>query len=121
MKSEYGSFMDFLRDYEGIIVQVAADPPVMGVAAEIKNLRYEKTGGVREVGTPDAIHLASALALDSDQPEAYYNLGFLYYERGDAGRGRGRGRLSLRAGPLQPTGQHDRRERRHQRRRHPHP
>jgi predicted nucleic acid-binding protein len=65
VKSHYGSFTDFLRDYEGIIVQVAADPAVMVLAAEIKNLHYEKTGGVRDVGTPDAIHLASALSLDS--------------------------------------------------------
>jgi hypothetical protein len=63
VKSSYERFVDFLNDYEGIINQVAADPSVMYVAAEIKDLRYQKSGGIREVGTLDAIHLASALAL----------------------------------------------------------
>lgn len=84
VRSNYGSFTEFLNDYEGIVVQVAADPPIMRVAAEIKNLRYQKSGGVREVGTPDAIHLASALALGDT-----YGVSLTAFHNFDSGKGKG--------------------------------
>lgn len=62
-KSPYGDFSAFLRDFKGALVPVAPDPNVMAVAAELRSLEYEKTGGKRRLQTPDAIHLASALAL----------------------------------------------------------
>lgn len=84
VKSSYGSFTDFLSDYEGIIIQIAADPSVMHVAAEIKDLRYHKSGGIREVGTPDAIHLASALALINT-----YEVSLTAFHTFDNGKGKG--------------------------------
>lgn len=66
VNSAYGSFNDFLNDYGGAIRQVTADPNVMLLASAIRGLTYTKTGGNREMGTPDAIHLASALVLESN-------------------------------------------------------
>ena len=66
ISSCYGDFSEFLAEYSGSVIQVAADPTVMTLASKIKGLTYTKTGGEREVGTPDAIHLASALTLVSD-------------------------------------------------------
>lgn len=64
VNSTYGTFTDFLNEYQGAIIQVSADPNVMQIASEIKSLSYSKTGSKkREIGTADAIHLASALAL----------------------------------------------------------
>ena len=61
---KYGTFSEFLADYEGAIVQVGADPIIMATAAELRNLTYTKgPDGDRPLGTLDAIHLASALAL----------------------------------------------------------
>jgi hypothetical protein len=62
--STYGNFSDFLNDYSGSIRQVIADPNVMLLASAIRGLTYTKTGGIREIGTPDAIHLASAIVME---------------------------------------------------------
>ncbi len=65
--NEYGTFTDFLKDYSGAIIQVGADPNVMTLASEIKGITHLKgKDGRREVGTLDAIHLASALCLSAD-------------------------------------------------------
>ncbi|WP_216856352.1 hypothetical protein [Acidisphaera sp. S103] len=64
--AEYGSFSEFLEDYQGSIIPVGADPNVTALAAQIRGLSFVKQGSRREVGTPDAIHLASALALATD-------------------------------------------------------
>jgi hypothetical protein len=67
--STYGTFNEFLADYTGAIVQIGADPNVMMLAAELKNPIYKKDVNAakgREVGTADAIHLATALALTAD-------------------------------------------------------
>ena len=61
--AKYGDFSSFLRDFKGAVVPVTPDPNVMAVAAELRSLEYTKTGGTRKLATPDAIHLASALAL----------------------------------------------------------
>jgi predicted nucleic acid-binding protein len=66
VNSSYGNFSDFLADFGGAIRQVSADPNVMMLASAIRGLTYAKSGGTREVGTPDAIHLASALVLQSN-------------------------------------------------------
>jgi predicted nucleic acid-binding protein len=61
--AQYGTFSDFLRDFKGAFMPVAPDPNVMAVAAELRSLEYRKNTGKRYMHTPDAIHLASALAL----------------------------------------------------------
>ena len=61
--SGYGTFVDFLNDFAGAVIQITADPPIMAMAAELHGHQYSKTGGKRTLGTPDAIHLASAIAL----------------------------------------------------------
>ena len=61
--AKYGDFSSFIRDFKGAVVPVAPDPNVMAVASELRSLRYTKTNGRRLLQTPDAIHLASALAL----------------------------------------------------------
>lgn len=95
VKSSYGSFTDFLSDYEGIIIQIAADPSVMHVAAEIKDLRYHKSGGIREVGTPDAIHLASA-CLDQHVRGVSYSFPHLRQREGQGYAWQGRAATLLR-------------------------
>ncbi len=64
--AEYGTFAEFLDDFQGSIIPIGADPNVMAIAAQIRGLPFVKQGSRREVGTPDAIHLASALVLTSD-------------------------------------------------------
>lgn len=59
----YPDFSAFLRDFRGAVVPIAPDPNIMAVASELRSLIYTKTSGERKLHTPDAIHLASALAL----------------------------------------------------------
>jgi predicted nucleic acid-binding protein len=92
VNSKYGSFGDFLNDFGGSIRQVIADPNVMILASAIRGLTYTKTGGNREMGTPDAIHLASALVLESN-----YGVQVNAFHTFDNGKSRG---LEGRSVPL---------------------
>jgi predicted nucleic acid-binding protein len=56
-------FTEFLRDFSDAVIPVFPDINVMALAAELRSLKYTKTGGERKLGTPDAIHLASAIIL----------------------------------------------------------
>lgn len=60
---EHRSFSSFLADFRGAVIPLAPDPNIMALASELRSLTYTKTGGVRKLHTPDAIHLASAIAL----------------------------------------------------------
>jgi predicted nucleic acid-binding protein len=82
--TEYGTFNDFLDDYNGSIIQIGADPVVMTLAAHIRGLIYTKQGGKREVGTPDAIHLASALVLTAE-----YHVPLTAFHTFDNGKNKG--------------------------------
>jgi hypothetical protein len=84
LASRYGDFNEFLADYAGAVTTIGADPNVMALAADIKNLTYTKTGGTREVGTADAVHLASALALMDD-----YGVPLTIFHTFDNGKGKG--------------------------------
>ena len=55
------------------------DPGLANALTNLGNVRFRR-------GYPEEAeqHYRKALGIDADQPEAYYNLGFLYYERGDA-------------------------------------
>ena len=92
LASPYGDFNEFLADYAGAVTTIGADPNVMSLAADIKNLTYTKTGGTREVGMADAMHLASALALIED-----YGVPLTTFHTFDDGKGKG---LEGRAVPL---------------------
>jgi predicted nucleic acid-binding protein len=59
----HSDFSSFLRDFRSAVVPVSPDPNIMALAAELRGLTYTKTGGSRTLATPDAIHLASAIAL----------------------------------------------------------
>lgn len=59
----FATFMDFLRDYRDAITQVAPDPNIMELAADLHGMKYTKTNGRRKLETPDAIHLATAIFL----------------------------------------------------------
>ncbi|WP_404289309.1 type II toxin-antitoxin system VapC family toxin [Microvirga sp. RSM25] len=61
--STYGTFTEFLRDYSSAVIQITPDPVVMGLASQLRDLRYTKGNGKRKLLTPDAIHLASAITL----------------------------------------------------------
>lgn len=80
----YGNFTSFLNDYQSLIIPIEATPNIMRIAASIKGLVYAKTGGRRVVGTGDAIHLASALALDDT-----YGVGLSKFHTFDAGNSKG--------------------------------
>jgi hypothetical protein len=90
LNSNYGSFSDFLADYTGIIQQVSADPNVMLLASALRGLTYTKTGGKRDLATPDAVHLASALALQSN-----YGVTLDAFHTFDDGKGKGPGGKSI--------------------------
>lgn len=92
VSSTYGSFADFLSEFGGSIRQVGADPNVMMLASAIRGLAYTKSGGSREIGTPDAIHLASALVL-----EGTYGVPISAFHTFDDGKKRG---LEGRSVPL---------------------
>ena len=84
LASPCGDFNEFLADYAGAITTISADPNVMSIAAEIKNLAYTKTDGSREVGTLDAVHLASALTLIDE-----YGVQITAFRTFDNGKGKG--------------------------------
>lgn len=56
-------FDGFMDQWGGGIVPLSPDPNTMRIASELRSAIYTKTGGTRKLGTPDAIHLASALTL----------------------------------------------------------
>jgi predicted nucleic acid-binding protein len=62
--SGFATFRDFLEDYRGAVTQIAPDPNVMEMAGDLHSMKYTKNGGNRILETPDAIHLASAVALE---------------------------------------------------------
>ncbi|WP_448954842.1 type II toxin-antitoxin system VapC family toxin [Labrys neptuniae] len=62
-KSAFGTFPEFLATLKSSVVQVSPDPNIMAVAGQLRSLPYTKGNGQRSLGTPDAIHLATALAL----------------------------------------------------------
>ena len=60
---DHANFSEFLRDFSSAVVPVSPDPNIMAIASELRSLAYIKTGGTRKLHVPDAIHLASAIAL----------------------------------------------------------
>jgi len=62
-KSQVGSFNEFLADFRSAIIPVDPDPNIMIVAGHLRGMEYTKSTGTRTLATPDAIHLATALAL----------------------------------------------------------
>ena len=58
-----GSFEDFLDDFQGAVHMIDANPNVMTRSGRLRDLSYKKGGGVRRLGTADAIILATALYL----------------------------------------------------------
>lgn len=59
----FATFRDFLDDYRDVVIQIAPDPNIMELAADLHGMKYTKTGGERKLETPDAIHLATAILL----------------------------------------------------------
>lgn len=77
-------FIDFLRDYSSCIVQIGADPIVMGIAADLKSLPYKFGSANRRLMTPDAIHLATVLTLKDA-----YNVEIDAFHTFDKGKAKG--------------------------------
>ena len=61
----FSSFSHFLSAYRASIIQITPDPNIMEIASDLHGVRYTKSQGVRSLPTPDAIHLASALVLQT--------------------------------------------------------
>jgi len=57
------TFNAFLRSFRSAIVPIDPNPNIMITAGHLRGFTYTKNGGNRRLGTPDAIHLATALAL----------------------------------------------------------
>lgn len=59
-----GTFGDFIADYEGVVVPHDADPNVMRLCGELRDLPYRKGDSAnRRLSTPDAIILSTAVHL----------------------------------------------------------
>lgn len=58
-----GSFESFLQDFQGAVNPIDPNPNIMMRSGLLRDLPYAKDGGVRKLGTPDAIILATALYL----------------------------------------------------------
>jgi predicted nucleic acid-binding protein len=64
IKTDIGSFSDFVDDFRGAIIIIDASPDVMQLAGRLRDLPYKKgTSPGRRLATPDAIMLASAVYL----------------------------------------------------------
>jgi predicted nucleic acid-binding protein len=59
-----GSFSEFIADFRSVIIPVDATPRIMLAASHLRGMDYAKSGGVRKLQTPDAIHIATALGLE---------------------------------------------------------
>jgi len=54
-----GTFEDFMADYEGAVVPQDADPNIMKLSGQLRDLPYKKgNSDQRRLSTPDAIILA---------------------------------------------------------------
>ncbi|WP_205756132.1 hypothetical protein, partial [Labrenzia sp. 011] len=71
------------------VVPITPDVNVMRTASELRSLQYTKTGGVRKLSTPDAIHLASALELE--ETYGVQNDAFHTFDRGKSKDADGKG------------------------------
>jgi predicted nucleic acid-binding protein len=60
---EYGNFSEFLVNFRSVIVPVDPNPQAMLKASHLRGMIYTKTTGKRKLATPDAIHIATAMAL----------------------------------------------------------
>lgn len=67
IKRGFGSFEQFLSDFEGAVVSIDANPNIMQLAGQLRDLPYAKHEGKRTLSTPDSIVLATAVHLQ----EAY--------------------------------------------------
>jgi predicted nucleic acid-binding protein len=60
-----GTFGEFLADFKSVVIPVSPDVNMMTTAGHLRSMTYTKTNGARRLLTPDAIHLATALGLES--------------------------------------------------------
>lgn len=66
-KRSTGSFADFVDDFSGSIELIEANPNVMILSGQLRDLKYNKPNEKpRQLATPDAIMLASCLHLMDD-------------------------------------------------------
>lgn len=65
VRSEHGTFNDFLADFRSQIITVGNDPNIGALSAELKDLPYKKNNSTKRIlTTGDAIMLATALELE---------------------------------------------------------
>ncbi|MAU97445.1 MAG: hypothetical protein CMP81_16420 [Fulvimarina sp.] len=81
LNNSFGSFEDFLKDFQGAVILVDPSPPIMLTAGHLRGMEYTKGSGKRPLATPDAIHLATALALEG------YGVSLTALHSFDRGRG----------------------------------
>ena len=63
--SDYSKFQEFLDDYEGLITPIGADPNILTLAGNLKDLKYKKGDSYKRIlTTGDATMLATALELE---------------------------------------------------------
>jgi hypothetical protein len=85
MNPGYGSFQDFVDDFQGAMIIVDASPNVTQTAGRFRDLPYRKGASTnRRLTTPDAIMLASAIYLTEAM-----GLGLTAFHTFDDGRRRG--------------------------------
>ena len=68
IKKAYGTYEEFLSDFEGAVVAIDPNPNIMQLAGQLRDLPYAKGSGKRVLSTPDSIILATAVYLQ----EAYH-------------------------------------------------
>lgn len=85
IKSDYGTFEDFLRDYKSCIQIIDAGPNENQTAGLLKDIPYKKNNETKRVlTTGDAIMLATALELEDT-----YGIAIDAFHTYDNGRGKG--------------------------------
>ena len=80
-----GTFRDFLKDFQSSIILIDPDPNTMTIASHLRSQVYVQPGAKsRHLGTPDAIHLATAINL-----KEIYDVELDGFHTFDAGKSRG--------------------------------
>ncbi len=85
IKSKYGNFEEFMRDFRGFITVIEASPIICSTAGRLKDIPYNKNNSKKRIlTTGDAIMLATVLELEST-----FNTTIDAFHTYDNGRGKG--------------------------------
>lgn len=67
VRADAGSYDDFFDSFQSLVQVIDADPNVMRIAGQMRDIQFKKDNGIRRLGLGDAIMLATCLYM----PKAY--------------------------------------------------